>query len=1089
MSARARIRRFGAAFVVTGLALSMVDVDSSAALPRAYAAEAVAVTAASPQPAAAAIAIAAPPGPTIVRDDLTHLVYTATEGLVATVLSPSSQKTITGELAKVEVATVSGAGVELVVGGTAVPLTQLGSRSSDAKTGTTTYTFYGVRFAAGPNTIACTALGAGGLRGETKLTVVYGSGAPATVSGAFASALNADGVTPAMLVVRTRDAWNHPARGGSMVRLSVRSGGVKLLAAPAVAGAAAGPLSGASAALAITVDENGEGRALVVPGTSSGDAGIAISAGDATGEARTFVGPFLRKAFVVGLISVGAGAAPGSRDGDEHLDGGGSKLGRVSFFATGESLRGVATTIGYDTASRSLSAAGGPFVQNPGEDPYRTYGDASAQREDVLSQDRLYARLESGRNAFTYGRFNAETGSPGGASAFQAVLGGARLDLADANGRTHLTAFTARNDVAFARDVIPATGLSTFGRILQPNIVIGSDIVTVVAVDPRTGAVASETALQRNVDYLLDAGSGTLRFITVVLPYDDAFRPQAVVVRYQYAAVGAASRTTGGRLGTTFARGLGELNVGYVNDATGMGSFSLLQENVRLATRFGNLNVAHVASSGAVPGATLASDGQTWHADYAGQRGATKLVASYDRASAGFADPFGGLTAAGLTDARVALTQGLRRKGELTLGYDTQRDALSGNAQSAATFTLRQPISQRLAVEGGFDLRHTAITGSDAVSTAQARAGAEYLVGARTRVRAQRIARVAGGEPAIQPGETTLSIDSTLGDGSRVFARALFADAAQQSFATATSALASSGATRRVAVGIERRLGAATTISSEYGFEHTPAGGGFTSSAGVREALALSKQLKGTAYLQTSTGTSSVPGATGSGFTAYGFDLAYATSRFHATTSLQERAGTLGGTTLAVSAAGALSPDVSLVGDLRAARSAAFNDTQARVGLAWRPHGNDRGAALVELERRNGTSVESGEHVDTLSAEAAWRATPRLELDGRAAVKLDGDGVYAAHSYLVGLRAVQRIGSRFDVGAEARLLGAPGTTMPRTGQFAIESGMRLGDAMRVAVGYNVTGSADSSLAGRPTRKGAYITLTSVVSRVFGWGRP
>jgi hypothetical protein len=329
----------------------------------------------------------------------------------------------------------------------------------------------------------------------------------------------------------------------------------------------------------------------------------------------------------------------------------------------------------------------------------------------------------------------------------------------------------------------------------------------------------------------------------------------------------------------------------------------------------------------------------------------------------------------------------------------------------------------------------------------------------------------------VQPGETTFSVDSVLGDGSRVFLRALFADAAQQSLATATSAATNTGATSRVSLGVERKLGAATTISSEYGFERTPAGGAFTSSTALREALTLSQRLKGTAYAQSSTG-----------FFAYGFDLAYATNRFHATTSLQERTGMLGGTTLAVSATGALSPDISLVGDLRSARTSGFDDTQARVGLAWRPHDNDRGAALVELERRNGTSVAGGDHVDTLSAEAAWRPTTRLELDARGAMKLDGDGVYAAHTYLAGLRADQRIGSRFDIGAEARLLGAPGTTVPRTGQFAIESGLRLGDSMRLAVGYNLTGSADPSLAQAPTRKGAYVTLTSVITHVFGWGR-
>ncbi len=117
---------------------------------------------------------------------------------------------------------------------------------------------------------------------------------------------------------------------------------------------------------------------------------------------------------------------------------------------------------------------------------------------------------------------------------------------------------------------------------------VGSDIVTLDALDPRTGAVVAERPLERNVDYVLDTLSGTLRFIAVPLPYDELFRRQVVVVRYQYAAGDGGARTTGARLGASFGRGgLGEVNLGYVNDAGGAGNFALLQQNLRLRTALG----------------------------------------------------------------------------------------------------------------------------------------------------------------------------------------------------------------------------------------------------------------------------------------------------------------------------------------------------------------------------------------------------------------------------------------------------------------------------------------------------------------------
>jgi hypothetical protein len=110
-----------------------------------------------------------------------------------------------------------------------------------------------------------------------------------------------------------------------------------------------------------------------------------------------------------------------------------------------------------------------------------------------------------------------------------------------------------------------------------------------------------------------------------------------------------------------------------------------------------------------------------------------------------------------------------------------------------------------------------------------------------------------------------------------------------------------------------------------------------------------------------------------------------------------------------------------------------------------------------------------------------------LELAGRLAYKLDGDVYYPARSHLLSLRAVQRIGSHFDLGAEGSILGVSDVAAASTAAFAFETGYRLGDQIRLAVGYNLSGAPDPALASAPSRRGVYVTMTSLIDRLLGWG--
>jgi hypothetical protein len=219
MISRIRVRRTGVAFVAMGIVLSTVNVNPAGEIPGAFADQVTAI-AASPAPSASPAAAAASPEPAATAQavaasvtapekapeggDLTHLVFTATDGLSASLVAPADDDVAGSTAASLEVQTVAGAGVELKVGDAVIPFSRIGKRTVDTKSGVTRYTYYGVALQPGPNSVALTPLGAVGLRGETTVHRVFGPGRPATVSLVASGPLRADGTRG--VIMRSRAA-------------------------------------------------------------------------------------------------------------------------------------------------------------------------------------------------------------------------------------------------------------------------------------------------------------------------------------------------------------------------------------------------------------------------------------------------------------------------------------------------------------------------------------------------------------------------------------------------------------------------------------------------------------------------------------------------------------------------------------------------------------------------------------------------------------------------------------------------------------------------------------------------------------------
>jgi hypothetical protein len=1050
---------------------------------------------------APAVAISMPaksPAPAIHYADLSHLTYTATGLLQAAFVAPANGSVQTTGAARVTVATGAGGGVELLVNGAVVPASNIGSRSVDPQSGATRYEFFGVKLQPGPNTVVAVPLGAEGARGTPVQTMVFGPGKPVRLSAHVDGALVADGKTPALLRIAAFDAWGHPALPGSVVHVALVSGdatlGTRAADAKDVAPLAAAPPRAGELAL----QPGGVAELPIVPGLVANPVLLRVVTGDASEDVSVTVRPALRHMFVTGLASVGVGSVPGTHDGADLEDGGGSRRGRVALFGTGAvGQSGVA--FAYESANRlTPSSVTGPFVDDREEAPYQNAGDTSLQRDDVRSRDHLYLRVDAPRSTFTWGEFQAQTGPADGLGGYAQMLSGAQLQIRSPKQAPALTLFTAKNDVAYARRVFRVTGLATMDGPLDPDIVVGSETVTLASVDRRTGAVVLQTPLTRDVDYVLDYATGALRFLTLPLPFDSQFNPQAIVVQYQYAGSRVRSQTTGGRAELKLGNAA-RVGVGYVNDATGTGNYSLFQQDVAGGGPGWHWSLAHAASRGNVgdtggsPGTdpVQGNGGDALRGSLAVARGALRFSAEYDSTTAGFANPFGGLSTPGLQNYRVALSRVIPERSELTLEVDGQRNrgTSADDAQQSAALHLRRTVSNRFSFGAGIESRThegavTTAPGGAAVQTApgttvQAQLSGDYKLGKRAAVSVSRVSTIGGTEDLSQPSQTSAQFSLDLPHAGKAYVRELWSAAPTLSFANATAGLtASAQATRSLMVGVQQPLSANTTVDSDYVVDRSTSGTTAYGVMGLRERLELSSRLRAEAFMQQATGG-------GGAFAVGGVQLGYANAGgLHASASLQTRGGESAGTTAELRATGALSSEVTLLADLQFARSTVVSTGDASIGIAVRPTQNDRHVTLLSLDRKLGTLETGTDRSDVVSLDHLFRPDDRTDLSLRFAYKIDGDGYYAARSTLLDFRAVRKLTTRFDVGAETRTVSAANIAGSRSTAFAAEAGYRLNEAMRVAVGHSFSASADPSLTGTPVRRGFYLTVTSVLDRLF-----
>jgi hypothetical protein len=677
-------------------------------------------------------------------------------------------------------------------------------------------------------------------------------------------------------------------------------------------------------------------------------------------------------------------------------------------------------------------------------------------------------------------------------------------------------------------------GLAQAGPVLPPNLIVGSEIVTLVVLDRRSGAVLSQTQLVRNVDYAIDYSSGALRFITIPLPFDAEFNPQVIVVQFQFDGTGTKAQTTGGSgrllLGTT------ALEAGYANDANGVSDAVVSSERIAGTLGAGTWQIEHGATSGGDPTLTTGvpierSNGDNTHLDADLPFGPNRIFARYDNTTLGYDNVFGGFATPGLADVNV----GWERKfsnASLTTGYERESDAATGHYQREFGARYHAKPSPRLSFTAGLQAVSASGFAQDSAlpvfpsvapvapvtpvapiapvvgastsnttvpggSTVQAEIGGMWQVTRRVSLAVDRTLDI-GPPLAAIPAQTSAELAYTFPKG-RAYVRELWSDGPAYAVPQATADFSAlSQATHATIVGVSSDTSPMTSIGSAYVVEQTNSGEDAYTTYGVKQRFIIDPTLRGDAFLQSGagspTGVSTSTGSAasdGSGFTVWGVNLAYErTDRVRAALSWQDRSGLSSGTVLDVGASGRISPEFSLAANIDSSHLTDYDTNDSRVGLAWRPSGTNRVAALFSFEDVSGqyATTTTSDTTQVVTYDQLYRPSPQVELAGRLAYKIDGDADYAAHTVLVGLRAMLRLGGKADVAGEWQALSTPSIVSSAQSAFAFEFGYRIGSSLRLATGYNFSGSADPSLIGQPVRRGIYFTATSTIDRIFGWGR-
>jgi len=894
------------------------------------------------------------------------------------------------------------------------------------------------------------------------------------------SVLLADGKTPPAIAVYLTDKDGAPAREDTLGEYHVSSP----YSAKSTTEYNTEQLAGAAAERhTYKVGKDGIALIYLEPTAESGDVSIMLPLVNGEHKIAATIQPHVRDWILVGLAegSVGYNTISGNAEplsgieAEEHL----YNDDRIAFYAKGKIKGEWLLTVAYDNTKKKTNSLHQTI--DPGT-YYTMYGDSSTQRNDAVSREKLYIKIEKDDFYAMFGDY--ETGlnktklSPYGRS-----LTGLKSRYRDET--YEVVVFASESNHGYVKDEMRGEGITGPYNLSRDNLVMNSEKVIIEVRDRfRSEIIVSSTEMARHTDYNINYDAGTISFREPVFNRDDDLNPVFIIVKYESFDESDRKLTYGGRIQMKMSE---ELTVGvtHVNEGRVGGKAKLT--GVDATYKFNKNTMLHVETA------------ETDSSDNTNSATGTAYLAEIDHKSGnlnarGYVQEQRGAFGVGQTNGsesgtrKIGVDGGYKITDNLKVNVSAYKDtnletkAVRDHVDTKATYYM-----DSLQLNGGVKAVTDKLGDGTKKRSRLLTAGAAYaMLDNKLRLKVEHEMPLGDKKSVDFPSRTRVGADYVVTDKVTLFG--------EHEWTTGDDRK-----TRTTSIGLKQKLWkdaeSFTTLSRKYTADVSETS---TMTSGFRQRYQLNEEWSfdgGTERSVTLSDKSlspfntNVPTSSGStnDFSAYTLGANYTPGDWIWNARLELRQSDNEDTWgVATSAQTQPSNDLGLMASLSVNGSKSTTGSKTlnsdlRLGLAYRP-ANTKWIVLDKLDlihnKSTGSDFDSSNWNVINNLNASYRHSGLWQSSLQYAFKLAQDTIdkkkYSGYTDLVGIESRYRFSGKWDVGARASVLHAWDIN-----QFDFSSGLSLGYRFNkdiwVSLGYNFIGFRDDDFSGSDfTSKGVYV---------------
>lgn len=369
-----------------------------------------------------------------------------------------------------------------------------------------------------------------------------------------------------------------------------------------------------------------EGIALIElePTTEAGKVILNLPMSDGyESEVSAWLRPELRDWVMVGLAegTLGYNKLSGNLEKftDDDLDDEFYADGRVAFFAKGIVKGEWLLTTSFDS-DRGRFESDNRVNQLIDPDTYYTiYGDATRQKYEASSAEKLYIKIEKQKFYAVYGDISTDLDDTE-LSAYSRNMTGLKSEYE--HERFSLEGFAAENLNNFVKDEIPGNGTSGLYQLSGADLVINSEKIRLETRDRfRSEVILESKELTRHVDYSIDYQDGTIFFRQPIASKDTALNPIIIVADYEVESPVKGSITGGGRAAVKLMDDKLEVGVSAIHDGTFANESDLIGADAKLKiSKETTVKLEVAATDGESTGAPVSGSAYIAEVEHEGDR-------------------------------------------------------------------------------------------------------------------------------------------------------------------------------------------------------------------------------------------------------------------------------------------------------------------------------------------------------------------------------------------------------------------------------------------------------------------------------------